>query len=38
MKVRRGLFDKSRAVHSYLVQTPVAHAQMRLKMSRRDSK
>jgi hypothetical protein len=37
MKVKRGLFDKSRAVHLYLVQTPGAHARMRLKMSGRDS-
>jgi len=38
MKFREGLFDQSRSVHSYLVQTPGAHAQIRLKMSRRDSK
>jgi hypothetical protein len=38
MKVRRGLFDKSCEVHLSLVQAPRVHAQVRLKISRGDSK
>jgi hypothetical protein len=38
MKVRRGLFDKSRAVHSCLVKTSGVNAQKRLKISRGNSK
>jgi hypothetical protein len=38
MKVRRWLLDKPCAAHSFLVQTLGAHAQMRLKISREDSK
>jgi hypothetical protein len=38
MKVRRGLFDKSRAVRSFSAQTLGVHAQIRLRVSRRNSK
>jgi hypothetical protein len=38
MKVRGWLFDKARAVHPFLVQAIGVHAQMRLKISRGDSK
>ena len=38
MKVRRCLLDKVFAVHSSLVQTLGVHAQMRLKISRGDSR
>jgi hypothetical protein len=38
MKVRRSLFDKSCAVRSFPAQALGVHAQMRLKISRRNSK
>ena len=38
MKFRRWLFDKPCAVQSFLVQTPGVRAQVRLKISRGDSK
>jgi hypothetical protein len=37
MKVRRWSLDKSCAVHLFVVQALGVHAQMRLKISRRDS-
>jgi hypothetical protein len=38
MKVGRWLFDKSCEVHSSLVQAPGVRVQLRLKISRGDSK
>lgn len=38
MKVRRWLLDKSCAAYPFLVQTPELQAQLRLKISRGDSK
>ena len=38
MKVGRWLFDKSCEVHLSLVQAPKVRAQVRLKISRGDSK